>query len=251
MKLKKFLATIVVALMPAVGFSAGSGFPLDDANIDMTDQASLQRGAQAFVNYCMGCHSASYQRYSHVARDLGLSEEAVVENLVYTTDKDGERTKVGSLMFNNMDKDYGSEAFGTMPPNLALISRSRGVDWLYTYLRTFYKDDSRPVGVNNLVFPDVGMPHVLWELQGIRYAMFETDEAGKKHFMGFEQQTQGSMSEAEYDEFTRDLVNFLAYLGDPVKVERERLGIWVMLFLFAFLGLAIMLKKEYWKDIKK
>jgi ubiquinol-cytochrome c reductase cytochrome c1 subunit len=255
MKLKKFLATLAVALMPTLSFAAGGGFPLDDANIDMSDKASLQRGAQAFVNNCMGCHSASYHRYSHVARDLGLDEQDVVDNLVYTTDKEGERTKVGSLMFNNMSKDYGGQAFGTMPPNLALIARSRGVDWLYTYLRTFYQDDSRPVGVNNLVFPDVGMPHVLWELQGIRKANFvtATDSAGHEqvHFDGFEQVTPGTLSEKEYNQYVRDLVNFLAYLADPVKSERHSLGIIVMIFLFIFLGVAMMLKKEYWKDIKK
>jgi len=158
-------------------------------------------------------------------------------------------------MFNNMNEQYGAQAFGTMPPNLALISRSRGVDWLYTYLRTFYKDSSRPIGVNNLVFPDVGMPHVLWELQGERDAVFETvtDDDGNEHrqFVEFSQLSEGSLSPGEYDAFVRDLVNFLAYLGDPVKLERQRIGIWVMLFLFVFLGVAIALKKEYWKDIRK
>lgn len=255
MSMKNFIVAVAVALLPATGFAAGAGFPLDDAKIDMGNQASLQRGARNFVNYCMGCHSADYHRYSHVVRDLGLSADLLQDNLIFTTDAEGEPTKVGSLMFNNMNEEYGARAFGAMPPNLALISRSRGVDWLYTYLRTFYKDSGRPIGVNNLVFPDVGMPHVLWELQGERDAVFETviDDAGneQRQFVEFSQLSEGALSADEYDAFVRDLVNFLAYLGDPVKLERHRIGIWVMLFLFVFLGVAIALKKEYWKDIRK
>lgn len=255
MKMKKLLAVAALALLPVVGFAAGGGFPLDDAGNDTSNKSSLQRGAQVFVNYCMGCHSANYQRYSRVAADLGVSEDLVRENLIFTTDKQGEPTKVGSLMENNMSKDYAKQVFGANPPNLALIARSRGTDWLYTYLRTFYQDESRPVGVNNMVFPSVGMPHVLWELEGAKKAVFKVEkgEDGIEHrtFEGFEQVTEGKLSTKEYDNLVRDLVNFLEYLGDPIKEERHRIGMWVMLFLFVFLIFAILLKKEYWRDIRK
>jgi len=169
----------------------------------------------------MGCHSADYHRYSHMARDIGLSDTAVVENLIFTTDDAGEKTKVGALMGNNMSADYGKEAFGVVPPNLALVARSRGVDWLYTYMRSFYLDESRPFGANNTVFPQVGMPHVLADLQGWRKPIYTIT----------------------------DLVSFLDYLGDPNREARHSLGIKVMLFLLIFLVLAVFLKKEYWKDI--
>lgn len=154
--------------------SAGAKFPLDHVTVDHSDKASLQRGAKTFMNYCMGCHSASYQRYSRLVADLGLTDKLVRDNLIFTTDVKGEPTKIGSLMANNMDKEYAKKVFGTVPPNLALISRSRGANWLYTYMRTFYQQPERGgVGINNLVFPDVAMPDVLWELQGWREAVLK------------------------------------------------------------------------------
>jgi len=196
----------------------------------------------------MGCHSAGYQRYSRMASDLGLSEEDVVNNLIFTTDKEGEPSKIGSLMTNNMSTDYGKQAFGVMPPNLALTARSRGTDWIYTYLKTFYLDPERPLGVNNLVYPGSAMPHVLWPLQGWLEATTEEHD-GVTSITGLAQTVEGSLSEDEYDRLVADLTNFMAYMADPIKQTRHRIGIFVMLFLFALLGISYFLKKEYWKDI--
>jgi len=210
---------------------------------------SLQRGAKVFMNYCMGCHTADYHRYSHFARDAGLSDKAVVENLIFTTDAEGEPTKIGALMSSNMTAGYGKRAFGAVPPNLALTARSRGVDWLYTYMKSFYLDESRPLGANNKVYPQVGMPHVLAELQGWRKPVYESDGDGGEVFVGFQQITEGSLSADEYDDTITDLVSFLDYLGDPNREARHSLGIKVLLFLFIFLIIAVLLKKEYWKDV--
>jgi len=237
-------------LLSAPAYSAGPSVPLDSPIIDTGNQKSLQRGAQAYVNYCMGCHSADYHRYSRMAQDLGLDEETVVENFVFTTDKAGEKTKVGSLMFNNMTPDYGRKAFGVVPPNLALTARSRGEDWIYTYMKSFYKDDSRAgIGVNNTVYPGAAMPHVLWELQGWQEPVYEDDGEGHQVFKGFKQVTEGKLTPAEYDQFVADLTNFMAYMADPIKQTRHRIGTWVMLFLLLLTGIAYLLKKEYWKDV--
>lgn len=247
-KIVAITAFVSALLVPTTGFSAGGGVALDAFTPERTDR-TLQRGAKIFMNYCMGCHTADYHRYSHMARDIGLSEEAVVENLIFTTDDAGKKTKIGSLMGNNMSAEYGKQAFGVVPPNLALVSRSRGVDWLYTYMRSFYLDDSRPFGANNAVFPQVGMPHVLAELQGWRTPVFKEDADGHQILDGYQQVTAGKLTEAEYDATITDLVSFLDYLGDPNREARHSLGIKVMLFLLIFLVLAVFLKKEYWKDI--
>ena len=253
MAIRYALAVLSLSLVAPAGFAAGSKFPLDSVDIDHSDKASLQRGAKTFVNYCMGCHSASYHRYSRMAADLGLPDDIVQQNLIFTTDDMGEPTKIGALMDSTMDDDYAKTMFGTVPPNLALISRSRNAEWLYTYMRTFYRDPSRSgVGVNNLVFPDVGMPHVLWELQGWQEPVFETvvvDGRETQQFVEFELVSEGKLSPEEYDELIRDLVNFLDYLGDPIKSERHRIGFWVMLFLGVFFIFAWLLKREYWRDI--
>jgi len=255
MNTRTVISAFVLLLMPAASFGASVGVELDHVRIDPTNTASLQRGARTFVNYCLGCHTADYQRYNRIAQDVGLTDEQVVENLVFTTDDAGERTKVGSLMFNNMSKDYGKQAFGASPPNLALTARSRGTDWLYTYLRTFYLDPSRPVGVNNKVFAGASMPHVLWELQGWQKPVYETQTDAHGHeaevMVGFELVTKGKQTPEEYDLTVADLVNFMAYMADPIKVVRHRVGMWVMLFLIVFLVVAYQLKKEYWRDIVK
>ncbi len=243
-----------IFIAPFSAPSAGAEYPLDQVEIDHGDKASLQRGARTFVNYCMGCHSASYHRYSRLASDLGLTEQLVEDNLIFTTDAQGEATKVGSLMENAMADDYAKKVFGTVPPNLALISRSNGADMLYTYMRTFYHQPGRSgIGANNMVFPDVAMPHVLWELQGWREAVFTTfvdgDGNEQQVFVEFKQITDGQLSSDEYDALVRDLVNFLDYLGDPIKSERHIIGFWVMGFLFIFFVATLLLKKEYWKDI--
>ena len=232
------------------GKAAGTGFELETPRIDQGNQKSLQRGAQAFVNHCMACHSAGYQRYSRMAQDLGLSEEDVVNNLIFTTDKAGEPTKVGALMTNSMSTDYGKEAFGVVPPNLALTARSRGVDWIYTYLKTYYVDpEVATTGVNNLVYPGTAMPNVLWHLQGLQTPVYGEESHGFQPIVGLELASPGKLSPQEYDDLIADITNFMAYMSDPIKQTRHRIGIFVMLFLFGLLGVAYLLKKEYWKDV--
>jgi len=240
---------LLLVLMPVFCLAAGGGHKLDKANIDLSDRYSLQRGAKLFVNYCVSCHSAAYMRYNRMGRDLGLTGEQLQDNLMFTS------KKVGSLMTGAMSATDAEIWFGVAPPDLTLTTRSRGVDWLYTYLRSFYLDDdpSRPFGVNNLLFKDVAMPHVLWELQGWKRAVYksELDEEGHEHkeFKGLELVEPGQLTEAEYDRTILDLVNFMAYLGEPAKMERQRIGVWVLAFLAVFFVIALLLKKEYWKDI--
>ncbi len=242
--MKKLIVLFLLAMAPALGLAAGGNVHLDDADIDPTDQASLQRGAKFFVNYCLGCHSAKYQRYNRMAQDIGLTEEQVKKNLMFTTDKIGNTMEIG------MSGADANVYFGTTPPDLSLIARSRGVDWLYTYLRSFYIDESRPFGVNNVVFKDVGMPHAMGELQGWQKAIFKEDEhGGDPVFERFELAQPGTMTPEQFDGAIRDLVNFLDYVGEPYKLERQRLGVKVLLFLFVFFILAYLLKKEYWKDV--
>ena len=246
--MKKPLIAILFALLPAVALAAGGhDVELDKANIDPANKESLQRGAKVFVNYCMSCHAAKYQRYNRMARDLGIREDDVIEYLMFTGDKIGDHMDVA------MTKADGKAYFGAAPPDLTLVARVRGVDWLYSYLRAFYLDDTRPFGVNNLVFPNVGMPHVLWELQGWQKPVYKTvtDSEGHEHQVveSLELVEAGTQAPAEYDRTVRDLVNFLAYMGEPIKQERQRLGIKVLLYLLVFFVIAYLLKKEYWKDI--
>ena len=240
--MKKLIIALLLGAVPVLAQAAGGGVPLDDADVNMSDKASLQRGARLFVNYCMGCHSAKYQRYNRMARDLGLSEEQVKENLMFTTDK------IGDTMEIAMDPRDAEKWFGVAPPDLSVIARARGVDWLYTYLRSFYIDEARPFGVNNIVFPDVGMPHVMWELQGMQKAVF-SEKDGHKVFEGFELVQAGKMTPAEFDNSMRDLTAFLSYIGEPIQMERRAMGKWVLLFIAVFFVLAYLLKKEYWKDV--
>jgi ubiquinol-cytochrome c reductase cytochrome c1 subunit len=245
--MKSLLALFVLATLLGTVSSAqaaGPSVPLDSVAIDVNNEASLQRGAQLFVNYCMGCHSAQFMRYNRVGRDLGLTENQVIRSMVFTTDEDGELVSPGSLMTNAMTRAYGNEAFGKAPPDLTLVARVRGTDWLYTFLRSFYRDEGRPLGVNNVVFENVGMPHPLWELQGWQEKRKDTD--GTVHL---ELVQAGTMSGPEYDRAIRDLVTFLSYLAEPIQADRQRIGIMVMLFLLVFLVLAYLLKKEYWKDV--
>jgi ubiquinol-cytochrome c reductase cytochrome c1 subunit len=230
----------------------------DSVKIDLNDQASLQRGARIFVNYCLSCHSASYMRYNRMGRDLGISEELVKENLLFAADK------VGDLMKAVMPAEDAKAAFNTVPPDLTLIARSRKPEWLYTYMRSFYRDDKSPSGWNNVAFPNVAMPHVLYEWQGHQRALYKTlkqtmtaEEGGKqvlkeietKKFDKFELARAGSMRAEDYDKAMRDLVNFLVYLGEPAKLQRYSVGAWSLAFLVLLLVLAYLLKKEYWKDV--
>lgn len=252
--MKKSLILIAGLLLPVMGWaSEGAIHPNDDISIDWSDKVSMQRGAKLFTNYCLSCHSAKYSRYNRVGKDLGISDELMKQNLIFTTNELGERSKVGSLMTVTMSQEYGEKAFGTAPPDLSLVARSRGTHWLYNYLRGFYLDDTRPFGVNNGVFPNVGMPHVLAGLEGLKKAVKEEvdDGHGNKHevITGFEQVTQGSMTPEEYDQAVKDLVAFLDYVAEPYKQTRKNVGTGVLIFLFFFLILAYLLKKEYWKDI--
>lgn len=234
---------------PSAALAAGAEHALQTPHIDPGNQRSLQNGAAAFVNYCMGCHSAGYNRYSRVAQDLGLSEEDVEKNLIFTTDANGEPTKIGALMENSMTKEYGKQAFGVQPPNLSLAARSRGEDWIYTMLKSFYLDPERTAtGVNNLVWPGTAMPAVLWTMQGWQAPVTEEVD-GHAAVTGVELVEPGRMTPEEYDDFVADITNFLSYMADPVREERHRIGFLVVLFLLALLGVAYFLKKEYWKDV--
>lgn len=253
--MKNTLIIMAFLLLPSLGFAAAGvpTFPNDNITIDWDDKAAMQRGARTFVNYCMGCHAVSYSRYNRVGADLEIDDAQVRENLIFTTDKHGDKTKVGALMTNNMSADYSAEAFGIMPPDLSLTARSRGVDWIYNYLRGFYVDETRPFGVNNGVFDKVGMPHVLAGLQGLQVPKMGMRESsdGTKHevIVGFDIVNPGSLSKSEYDQTIHDLVGFLDYVSEPYRQTRHNVGTGVLIFLFIFLILAYFLKKEFWKDI--
>ncbi len=245
--MKKLIIAIVAFTLPSLAIAAGGNVHLDKADIDLTNKASLQNGAKMYVNYCLGCHSMKFMSYARMAKDLQLPEELVMENLMFTGNK------IGDYMTVAMPSVDSAEWFGTTPPDLTVVARSRGTDWLYTYLRNFYIDESRPFGMNNLLFPSVSMPHVLWQLEGLKKPVYKTEkgEDGKDHqiFKGYEYISEGSMTPAKYDKAVRDLVNFLEYAGEPAKLIRYDLGIKVILFLVIFLVVAYRLKKEYWKDI--
>ena len=250
--MKKQILTLVLSVLPTFAFAAGGGVHLDSAPIDISDMESVKRGAKNFVDYCLSCHEASYMRYNRIAQDTGMTEAELRENLIFTTNEKGEPTKVGSLMKVAMTEDYASTAFGAPVPDLTLTARARGADWLYTYLRTFYLDPYRPTGMNNLVFADVGMPHVLSSLQGLQQAVYKTETrqgAEVETVDHLELVQPGSMTPEEYDAFVADLVNFMVYLAEPVQNERRSLGIKVLIFLVIFFVFAYLLKKEYWKDV--
>lgn len=226
---------------------AGEGpLVMEAANNDVGDIASLQRGAKYFVNYCLGCHSAQYVRYNRLGEDLGLSEAQLVENLMFT----GERPF--DTLQNSMRPEDGAIWFGIAPPDLSLISRSRGTDYLYNYLRGFYVDELAPSGSNNLWLENTAMPHVLWELGGVKRAIFmeiETDGVLTRSLQSLEVVREGTLSEGEFDQVVRDIVNFLDYIGEPMQLRREALGIRVIAFLLVFLLISYMLKREIWKDV--
>jgi ubiquinol-cytochrome c reductase cytochrome c1 subunit len=244
--MKKRLLPLLLILVPMLTLAAEDGVHLDKANIDPDNQQSLQRGARLFVNYCLSCHAAGLMRYERMGQDLGISEVQVAENLMFTGGK------VGDLMTVATDPEDAVEWFGTVPPDLSVIARARGVDWLYTYLRSFYLDPSRVTGVNNLVFPDVGMPNVLWELQGWQKPVITTvkDHDGtERKVIELELVEPGLMNPKEFDRAVRDLVNFLDYMAEPGKHDRQALGVKVILFLLVFLVVAYLMKKEFWKDV--
>ncbi len=238
--MKKLFLLLTLVSMPAF---ASSGAHLDKVDIDMNDTASLQRGAGLFVNYCLSCHSAAFMRYNRMAEDLQIPEDVVKKNMMFTADR------IGGLMKTTMPADDAKKWFGKTPPDLSLIGRSRGPEWLYTYLRSFYLDDTSPSGWNNVLFEKVAMPHVLYSLQGARKAVFKKDEHGKEVFERYEMIKPGSLNEEEFDSAARDLTNFMVYLAEPAQMVRYKLGVYVLIFLAIFFVFAYLLKKEYWKDV--
>jgi ubiquinol-cytochrome c reductase cytochrome c1 subunit len=252
--LKKLLVSVLVACAGAVQ-AAGGGIAWDHFPTEkLADRASLQHGAKLFVNYCLNCHAAAYMRFNRMA-DIGLTDEQIKSNLLFTTDKVGETMKVA------LDARQAKEWFGATPPDLSVIARSRaaagqgsGADYLYTYLRTYYRDDSKPTGWNNLAFPSVGMPHVLWELQGERRPIFEKTQVHGHEtevFAGkWEVTKTGTLDARAYDDAVADLVAFMTWMGEPAAKARVQIGVWVLLFLFVFTLIAWFLNRAYWKDIK-
>lgn len=245
----RHLIAACALVVPAFGL-ANEGPALEKAPINIQDTESVQRGAQTFANYCLSCHSAVSMRFNRL-QDINLTEQQIKDNLMFTTDK------VGSQMSIAMDKTDAKRWFGAAPPDLSVIARSRGADWLYAYLRGFYRDDTRPTGWNNLVFDKVGMPHILWQWQGEQVLKVEKDKHGHEEKM-LELVKPGTMTKivegkpvtAEYDKHVEDLVNYLVYMSEPAQVKRSQIGYVVLLFLtLILLPLAYFLKKEYWKDI--
>ncbi|MBK1647801.1 cytochrome c1 [Rhabdochromatium marinum] len=244
--MRNSLFILVLLVAPLAAWASGEGPKLEHSDIDLTDQASLQRGAKYFMNYCQGCHSLQYMRYNRMAKDIGITNAQLMENLLFGD------AKAGDLMTNALRPEDGEKWFGTAIPDLTLATRWREPDWVYTYLKSFYVDDSRPYGVNNLVFPDVGMPHALAELQGVQEAVYEHGEgegAAAEHISELELVSPGTLTPEEYDNMVRDITNFLTYVGEPIKLERRRIGVYVLLFLGLMFYLTYNLKKEYWKDV--
>lgn len=256
--MKKLLAALLfvpLLIAPAAGRAAEGGYPLDHAPDRITNIAALQNGAKLFVNYCLNCHSASSMRYNRLT-DIGLTDDQIKKNLLFTGEK------VGDLMRVAMTAHDAKEWFGAAPPDLSVIARAKsseagsGADYIYTYLRTYYQDDTRPTGWNNLAYPNSAMPHVLWQLQGTRKAVYvdkpDPHEHGKTihEFEKFEQVTPGTMKPLEYDEAVADLTAFLSWMAEPAQETRKRIGVWVLLFLAVAFVLTWRLNAAYWKHVK-
>ena len=252
--MKKLILTLIAALGILNGAHAAGGDSIawDKAPKNTNDLAALQNGAKLFVNYCLNCHSAAFMRYNRL-QDIGLSEQQIKDNLLFGS------AKVGDTMKAAIDPKQAAEWFGANPPDLTLVARSRsghagtGADYLYTYLRTYYKDPTKATGWNNLAFPNVGMPHVLWELQGDREPQYETKKVhghDTKVFTGWKQITPGTMTPLQYDQAMGDLVGYLQWMAEPAQNTRVRVGVWVLLFLGMFTVIAWRLNASFWKDIK-
>ena len=235
-------------LLASQAMAAGGSVHLEPAEIDPDNVSSLQRGARNFMNYCSGCHSAQYVRFNTIGKQLDLSEEQLVDNLMFNAEKTFETIQ------SSMAPADGARWYGTAPPDLSLMARARGTDYVYKFLKGFYVSPDSPSGVDNLVLAGTSMPHVLWELQGYQAANFERHEnddgSVTTTFTGFEQLTPGSMDAEDYDEFVRDTTNFLAFIAEPIRQDRRKLGVWVIMFLIFFFILATQLKKQIWKDVK-
>jgi len=245
--LRSLCAAALLCLAPVLALASGAPIQLEHAPIDLHNKDSLQRGAAIFVNHCLNCHSASVMRYARL-QDIGLDEAQIRDNLLFTTDK------VGETMTAAMDPKVAKAAFGVVPPDLSLIGRSRSHDWLYTYLRSFYRDPASRSGWNNSIFPNVAMPHVLWEYQGdqVLQVTERVDERTGDHIATRKlvRSAPGTMTPVEYDRYVGDLVNYLAYMAEPAQASRKLWGIVVLFFLAGFFVLTLMLKHEFWKDVK-
>lgn len=265
-----FLAAVVgVGVLASLDARAAGGGGLESAQINLSDTGSLRRGAKYYMNYCAGCHSLSYVRYGRLARDLELTDEQMLENLVFASDpvNPADKVKIGSTIDIAMRAEDGEAWFGKTPPDLTMTARYKhgGPDWIYTFLKSFYVDPSRPVGWNNKLFAGASMPHVLWELQGIQHLV--ADHSGSGHAgsdggsgsagagptssggTALKLVTPGRLSAEEYNQVIRDLSNFLTYAAEPAALQRERWGVWVMLYLLLLCGVLYLLKQEYWRDI--
>lgn len=248
---------ILLALLAAVSFAnvqaSSEGLAWDKAPNKTNDMVALQNGAKIFVNYCLNCHSAAFMRYNRL-KDIGLTEQQIKDNLLFATDK------VGETMKSSMDPKQAKEWFGGLPPDLTVIARSRsdgakgsGPDYLYTLLRTYYRDETKPTGWNNLAFPNIGMPNPLWELQGERKPVYEIKEEHGHQvqmFKGWEQTKPGTMTPLQYEQTVGDLVSYLQWMGEPAQNSRVRVGVWVLIFLSIFTLIAWRLNASYWRDIK-
>jgi ubiquinol-cytochrome c reductase cytochrome c1 subunit len=234
---------VAAALVFAGGAFAATEVELEPAGNDPDNINSLQRGARNFMNYCAGCHSAKYVRYNTLGRGLNLSEDQLIENLMFGAEKTFDTIQA------TMPMEDAERWFGQAPPDLSLMARARGTDYVYNFLKGFYLDPESPSGVDNRVLAGTSMPHVLWELQGYQNAIFEADENGTLHFVEFETVTTGSMTPEEFDEFAKDTANFMEYISEPVRSTRRVLGVWVLIFLAFFWIIASMLKKQIWKDV--
>jgi ubiquinol-cytochrome c reductase cytochrome c1 subunit len=251
--MKKIILSVLISLASSLPvFANTDAFVWDKAPNKLNDLGALQHGAKLFVNYCLNCHAASYMRFNRLT-DIGLTEKDIKDNLLFTTDKVGETMKVA------MDPKQAKDWFGGNPPDLTVIARSRsghggtGADYLYTYLRTYYRDEGKATGWNNLAFPNVAMPHVLWELQGERKPLYDTVESHghETHvFKGWQQVTPGKLSPAEYDEAVADLVNYMQWMSEPAQNTRVRIGVWVLMFLLVFMFIAWRLNASFWKEIR-
>jgi ubiquinol-cytochrome c reductase cytochrome c1 subunit len=243
------MKTTIAALLlaPALGWASSGGVQLDTAPINLHDKVSLQRGVQVFVNHCLNCHSASAMRYSRLT-DLGLNEAQIRDNLVFTGDK------VGEPMVSAMPPAVAKAAFGVVPPDLSLVGRSRGADWLYTYMRSFYRDPASKTGWNNAIFPNVAMPHVLWEYQGAQ--VLDVTQRMDEHTGDMKVtrklviERPGKLTPIDYDRQVADLVNYLSYMGEPAQTGRKQWGVLVLFLLAGFFVLVLLLKNEYWKDVR-
>ena len=246
----RLLFSVLLSLFVSAAWATGSSYPSLSFTPDLHDKESLQRGARIFLNYCTGCHSASYMRYERLGIDLQIPDDIMKRNLM------PDEAQFGETIVSAMQPADGEAFFHVAPPELSLIGRSRKPAWLYTYLMTFYKDPSRPTGVNNAIFRDTAMPHVLWQLQGTQRPVFEKipdTHTGKvnKVLTNVELIRSGLLSEVEYASAIGDLVNFLVYLAEPIKLQRQRLAPWVLFYIFIFAVVAWFLKKEYWRDVKQ